>query len=62
MDKQSPKVFKLSERSIDAGASESLRLKHTFANNSTRKHYPGKHSIAIQVNGIVIHSFEFDLA
>ncbi|MDF1544513.1 MAG: DNA alkylation repair protein [bacterium] len=61
MGKQSPKVFKMSERSIDPGATVPIKLKHTFADNSTRKHYPGRHVVSIQLNGVVHQSLKFDL-
>jgi len=50
-NKFSKKVFKISEKSYDPGE-YSLSKKHSFANLSTRKHYAGKHQIAIIVNGV----------
>lgn len=50
-NKFSKKVFKISEKSYDPGE-YNLSKKHSFANLSTRKHYPGQHQIAIIVNGV----------
>ncbi|RKX19178.1 MAG: DNA alkylation repair protein, partial [Candidatus Zixiibacteriota bacterium] len=50
-NKFSKKVFKISEKSYDPGEYD-LSKKHSFANLSTRKHYAGKHQIAIIVNGV----------
>jgi 3-methyladenine DNA glycosylase AlkC len=50
-NKFSKKVFKISEKSYDPGEYY-LSKKHSFANLSTRKHYTGKHQIAIIVNGV----------
>jgi len=49
--KTSRKVFKISEKSVTPGR-HSLRKLHSFADQSTRKHYPGKHEMAIIVNGV----------
>lgn len=50
-NKYSKKVFKISEK-IYAPDKYDLTKNHSFANLSTRKHYPGKHQIAIIVNGV----------
>ena len=49
--KTSKKVFKISEHSYEPGV-YSLTKKHSFADMSTRKHYPGKHQLAVIVNGV----------
>jgi 3-methyladenine DNA glycosylase AlkC len=46
----SQKVFKISEKTFQPGEYE-LTKKHSFEDMSTRKHYPGVHTIAIIVNG-----------
>ena len=46
----SRKVFNISEKTYQPGEYE-LTRKHSFADMSTRKHYPGDHTIAIIVNG-----------
>lgn len=50
--KMSSKVFQISEKEYKPGITM-IRKKHSFANLSTRKHYPGKHEISIIVNGIM---------
>ncbi len=50
-NKFSKKVFKISEKYYDTGE-YNLSKKHSFANLSTRKHYAGKHQMAIIVNGV----------
>ena len=48
--KWSRKVFKITENTYAPGRHE-FSKKHSFADQSTRKHYPGEHHIAIIVNG-----------
>ncbi len=48
--KVSRKVFKISERSCPPGE-RVIEKKHSFADMSTRRHYPGEHPIEIIVNG-----------
>ena len=45
------KVFKISEGNLAPGE-HVVTKKHSFANMSTRTHYPGKHQIAIIINGV----------
>ncbi len=45
------KVFKITENTYQPGEQVFTR-KHSFADMSTRKHHPGKHEIAIVVNGV----------
>lgn len=49
--KRSHKVFQLGEREQPPGQ-QTLTRKLSFADLSTRKHYPGEHSLAIRVNGV----------
>jgi len=49
-----PKVFKLREFSLAAGQSLRLSKRQTIRNFTTRKHYPGRHSLEIQVNGRIL--------
>lgn len=56
----STKVFKLGESAYTPGI-RSFRKKHAFSDMSTRRHYPGPHSIGIQVNGVVKHTFKVEL-
>ena len=50
-NKISRKVFKISEFSCDPGKREISR-NHSFVERSTRKHYGGKHEIALIINGV----------
>jgi 3-methyladenine DNA glycosylase AlkC len=45
------KVFQITENTFEPGEHTFTR-KHSFADMSTRKHHPGKHEIAIVVNGV----------
>jgi hypothetical protein len=48
--KLAKKVFKITENSYTPGT-HSFKRKQSFADMSTRKHYPGEHQISIIVNG-----------
>ena len=48
--KKSTKVFQIIEKEFNPGNYKYAR-KHSFQNMTTRKHYPGEHSLAIIVNG-----------
>jgi len=48
----SAKVFKLSNLSLGSGESADLRKTVSLADLSTRKHYPGVHRVALQLNGV----------
>lgn len=60
--KLSGKVFKLAEKSLKAGETLSLSTKHSFREMTTRKHYAGKHSLEIIVNGQSFGSLHFVLS
>ncbi len=45
------KVFQIAENTYDPGE-HIVKKKHSFADLSTRKHHPGKHELAIVVNGV----------
>lgn len=49
--KTSRKVFQISERTYNSGR-HMIKRRHSFADMSTRKHYPGVHDLAIVVNGV----------
>lgn len=59
--KRSRKVFQITENRFDPGSHE-VRRKQSFANMTTRKHYPGLHTLEVIVNGIVQAAFDFELA
>ena len=55
------KVFKWKETELQMGESLTLNKKHYFKELSTRKHYPGIHTIEIQINGKSFGSEDFEL-
>ncbi|WP_227394636.1 DNA alkylation repair protein [Jeotgalibacillus aurantiacus] len=54
------KVFKLSEGETKAGKKDFER-KLSFANLTTRTHYPGTHTITILINGVEAASADFEV-
>jgi 3-methyladenine DNA glycosylase AlkC len=56
----SKKVFKITENDYAPG-SITISRKHSLADMSTRKHYPGMHHIAIIVNGVEKDKLSFEL-
>ena len=56
-----PKVFKGGVFKLEAGQTLSFRRNHAFREVTTRKHYPGKHFIELQVNGKVLGRCEVEL-
>jgi 3-methyladenine DNA glycosylase AlkC len=59
--KRNRKIFKISEISFKANETKPNAKKHSFADVSTRKHYPGTHSITLIVNGVERGTLDFDL-
>ena len=57
-----PKVFKLAQRKMRPGEAVLLTKRHSFRPISTRKYYPGKHVLEIQVNSERYGKLEFELA
>lgn len=49
------KVFKLKELTLLPGTTVKLAKSHSFEDRSTRRHFPGKHLVEIQINGKVVH-------
>jgi len=47
-----PKVFKLTRRTLAPGETVRIAKKHSFRPVTTRKYYPGEHAIEVQVNGV----------
>lgn len=56
-----PKVFKLRETPLAPGETIHLRKRQTIRNFTTRKHYPGRHRIEIQINGRILAGGDFVL-
>ena len=59
--KQSRKIFQLTENQFDSEKEYSIKRKQHFKNLTTRKHYIGKHRLALVVNGVEKAEVEFDL-
>jgi len=59
--KRNRKIFQISELSIKEKQKKLYTKNHSFADLSTRKHYPGTHTIALIVNGIERGSLDFEL-
>lgn len=57
----SKKIFKINEGLYQNERVYSFSKKHSFKDLTTRKHYPGKHAIAIIVNGNELGKMEFKL-
>lgn len=57
----SPKVFKGSEVELAAGTTTSIKKTVSLKQHTTRKHYPGPHRVAVQLNGRTIEGGRFDL-
>ena len=49
--KISPKVFKIGEYKVDAASHLTISRRQSFKNFTTRKHFKGKHTLTILVNG-----------
>ncbi|MEW6050676.1 MAG: DNA alkylation repair protein [Candidatus Zixiibacteriota bacterium] len=56
-----PKLFKWAEKRLPAGGSLELSTRHSFAERSTRRHFPGKHLVELIVNGRPLARTSFDL-
>jgi 3-methyladenine DNA glycosylase AlkC len=59
--KPTRKVFKLAQKTIRPGETLMFTKTHSFAEITTRRYYPGKHAVEIQVNGQVLGKQEFNI-
>ena len=59
--KTSAKVFKLKTATLAAGESMRIEKSHSIRPISTRKYYPGRQRLEIQVNGIVLAGCDYEL-
>lgn len=59
--KRTPKVFKLTKRTIAPGERLQITKQYSFQPVTTRKYYPGQHAIEIQINGKTFARREFAL-
>lgn len=57
----SPKVFKLTTRTLAPGETVTIEKKHALRPVTTRVHYPGQHTIEVQVNGQIVGGKGFEL-
>lgn len=60
-NKESKKVFKITENTYRPGQVVDFSRRQSFADMTTRKHYSGAHTIAITVNGKQFAACAFDL-
>lgn len=60
--KTSPKVFKGWQFDLPASGARVLEKRHSMKRITTRRYYPGKHKVDIQVNGVAVASAFFTLA
>ncbi len=57
----SPKVFKLKETTLAAGASIAISKRQRITNFTTRVHHAGRHEVEVMINGHVVAKKGFDL-
>ncbi len=60
-DKQSQKVFKLKQLDVTEGKVTKIKKKHPMKLMTTRRLFPGTHTITLQVNGEPFDSLSFEL-
>ena len=58
----SPKVFKWTRAELLPGEEAGFVKRPALREVTTRRHYPGAHKVAVQVNGTVVAEAGFDLA
>jgi 3-methyladenine DNA glycosylase AlkC len=58
----SPKVWKLSKKTLQPRAMLHVARKHSFAPVTTRKYYPGEHAVEPQINGQLFERASFLLS
>lgn len=59
--KRSRKIFQISETSLKEKQEITYTKTHSFANLSSRIHYPGTHTIALIVNGCERETMDFEV-
>jgi len=59
--KTSMKVFKITKKTINPGESVSIKRQISFQKITTRRYYPGRHILEVQINGQIYTKGEFDL-
>ncbi|KQQ07520.1 hypothetical protein ASF46_17885 [Rathayibacter sp. Leaf296] len=56
-----PKTFRLATRRLAAGERATVTRTHSFREITTRRYYPGAHSVTVQANGVVSTPIDFVL-
>ena len=59
--KRSRKNYKISELTLKAGEKRKYVKKQHFADTSVRKHYPGRHSVTLIINGCPQGTRDFEV-
>lgn len=59
--KRSRKIFQINETVLEENQKKTYKKSHSFADISSRKHYPGNHSITLIVNGDERGTLDFQL-
>lgn len=59
--KRNRKIFKISECSLKQDTEKLYTKRHSFADVSVRKHYPGMHTITLIVNGMERGTLDFEV-
>jgi 3-methyladenine DNA glycosylase AlkC len=60
-DRSSTKVFKWTELELPAKTDLGIQKRQTIRDFSTRKHYPGRHKVEVQINGIRMAESAFEI-
>jgi 3-methyladenine DNA glycosylase AlkC len=58
---QTAKTFKLTTRTLAPGEQVRISREHSFRPITTRRYYPGRHAVALQVNGVATPEAAFEL-
>lgn len=55
------KVFKIAQRVLAPGEATTVETAHSFRAITTRKYYPGRYALALQINGVAHERAEFTM-
>ncbi|MEV0241709.1 DNA alkylation repair protein [Streptomyces sp. NPDC050674] len=58
---QTGKTFKLTTRTLAPGEQTQVTREHSFRPITTRRYYPGRHAISLQINGVETARADFEL-
>lgn len=59
--KRSRRIFQISEPLLKQAEKRTYSKTHSFSDTSTRKHYPGIHSVTLVVNGVERGTLDFEV-